>query len=347
MNRVSPLPRLLGIVVGTALGLYYIGFQIVGWSPFGDDYRVSVEVPRSAGLFEDSEVTYRGVTVGSVSSISVSPGGVQLSLRLTGDRPIPRQVQARVRMLSALGESYVDLVPTGAAEPRLSEGNVIADASVPTTVSEALASGTRLLRSLDPAEIEKVQTLMSDAFGGLAPELRTLVVGGQRLLNAVTAAAPGTRSLILDGLTVLRTGNATQDQLAQIVRSFDVLSQQFADNDADVSSLLKDGGQAASTIEELVRTQTGPFQELLRGTGAIGTALSRNTKAISVLFDLLPGVSTKLSQVARNGVFYGDLTLDIGQPMCSYRPLPLPSTTGSAPPQPCAKRSGLLQRGPD
>ena len=347
MNRVSPVPRLIGIVVGAALGLYYIGFQIIGWAPFGDDYRVSVEVPRSAGLFEDSEVTYRGVTVGSVSSISVSPGGVQLDLTLTGERPIPRQVEARVRMLSALGESYVDLVPTGAAEPRLSDGNVIANATVPTNVSEALASGTRLLKSLDPADIEKVQTMMSDAFSGLAPELRTLVVGGQRLLNAVTAAAPGTRALILDGLTVLRTGNATQGQLAEIVRSFDVLSQQFADNDADFASLLQDGGEAASTIEDLVRTQTGPFQELLRGSGAIGTALSRNTKAISVLIDLLPGVSTKLSQVARDGVFHGDLTINVGQPMCSYRPLPLPSTTGSAVPQPCAKGPRLLQRGPD
>lgn len=347
MSRTSIVPRLVGILVGTLLGLYYIGVQIIGWSPVDDHYDVTVDVPRAAGLFEDSEVTYRGVTVGKVSSMAVSPAGVHLRLELTDDQPVPRSVEARVRMLSALGESYVDLVPVGAAEPRLADGNAIANARVPTTVSEALASGTRLLRSLDPADLETVQTLMADAFGGLAPELRTLVVGGQRLLNAVTAAAPGTRQLILDGLTVLRTGNATQAELAEIVRSFDVISEQFAANDADFEQLLVDGGEAADNIEELVRTQSGPFQELLRGSGQIGTALSRNTDAIKVLFDLLPGVSTDLSKVVRDGVFQGQLTLNVGQPICSVKPLPVPSTSGTAGTPTCEKGPRLLQRGPN
>ncbi|WGX94860.1 MlaD family protein [Nocardioides sp. L-11A] len=347
MSRTSLVPRLAGIVFGMLVGLYYIGVQIIGWSPVDDDYTVAVEVPRAAGLFEDSDVSYRGVGVGKVSSIAVSPTGVQLRLNLTDDQPIPQQVEARVRMLSALGESYVDLVPTGAAEPQLREGSTIASATVPTTVSEALASSAALLRSLDPADLETVQTLMADAFSGLAPELRTLVVGGQRLINAVTAAAPGTRQLIVDGLTVLRTGNATQAQLAQIVSAFDTLAQQFADNDADFEQLLIDGGEAADNIEELVRTQTGPFQELLKGTGAIGTALSRNTDAIQVLFDLLPGVSNDLSKVARDGVFHGDLTLNLGQPLCSTRSLAVPSTSGTAVPKACAKGPRLLQRGPD
>lgn len=347
MSRTSLWPRMIGILVGTALGLYYIGIQIIGWSPVDDDYRVSVEVPRSSGLFEDSEVTYRGVTVGKVDTMTVGPSGVRLDLQLTKDRPIPKDVEARVRMLSALGESYVDLVPTGAAEPVLADGAVIATAQVPTSVSQALESGTKLLRSIDPDDLDVVQTLFADAFSGLAPELRTLVVSGQRFLNAVTEAAPGTRKLILDGLTVLRTGNATQQQLAAIIRSFDVLSQQLADNDDDFAQLLRDGGSAASTIEELVRTQSGPFRELLKGSGAIGTALSQNSAAIKVLFGLLPKVSTDLSKVARDGVFLGDLTINVGQPLCSHGPLPLPSTTGGGTPQPCAKGPRLLQRGPD
>ncbi|UUW91898.1 MCE family protein [Pimelobacter simplex] len=352
MNRVSPVPRLIGIGIGLLLGLYYIGVQIIGWSPVDDDYEVSVDVPRSAGLFEDSDVSYRGVRIGKVTSMEVSPSGVHLRLSLSGDQPVPQRVEARVRMLSALGESYVDLVPTttvpaGSGEPHLEAGSTIATGTVPTTVSEALASSTALLRSLDPADLDTVQTLMADAFSGLAPELRTLVVGGQRFINAVTDAAPGTRQLIVDGLTVLRTGNATQEQLATIVRSFDVLAQGLADNDADFGQLLVDGGEAADTIEELVRTQTGPFQELLRGTGAIGTALSRNTDAIEVLFGLLPRVGNDLSKVARDGVFHGDLTINVGQPLCSTRPLAVPATSGAADPKPCAKGPGLLQRGPD
>ncbi len=347
MSRASLLPRILGIVVGTLLGIYYIGFEVVRWAPFDDDVRVSAQVPRSAGLFEESEVTYRGVTVGRVSEIAVSPGGVRLELRLTTDQEIPAAVDARVRMLSALGEAYVDLVPSGAAEPVLGDGDTIASASVPTNVSDALASGSRLLRSIDPADIETLQTLLADGFSGLAPQLRMLVVAGQRLMNAVTAAAPGTQALITDGLAVLRTGNATQEELAQIVGAFDVLSEQLAAEDEDVETLLRDGGEAATAIEELVRTQSGPFRELLSGAGAVGTALRQNAGAIGVLFDLLPRVTTDLSKVASGEALRGQLTINVGQPMCSYRPLGLPDTEGGADPRACDQGPRLLQRGPD
>ncbi|NHA00066.1 MCE family protein [Nocardioides sp. W3-2-3] len=50
-------------------------------------------------------MTYRGVTVGKVDTMTVGPAGVRLDLESTKDQPIPRDVAARVRMLSALGES--------------------------------------------------------------------------------------------------------------------------------------------------------------------------------------------------------------------------------------------------
>lgn len=351
MKRVSLAPRLIGIAVGLALGVYYIGFVIVGWSIGGTSYKVTTELPRSAGLFESSEVTFRGVQVGAVESIALADEGVLVTLRIDDDRAIPDDVEVSVRMLSALGENYVDLVPPedgGGSEPgRLSAGDRIQQVSVPIPVSEALESTTRLLRSLDPDDLETLQTLLVEGFGDVAPELRTLVSTGQDLTEALVEAEPGTRAIIEDGLEVLRAGNDSSADFSRVVTSFDTLFAALRDSDPELERLLSEGGEAAVRVEELVREQSDNISDLFDGTGKIGEAIQANEPATKVLFKILPTVSTQLSEVASDGAIRTRLNLNLSQPMCSYRTLALPSLGGGGTPLECRSGTDLLQRGPD
>lgn len=348
MSRTALWPRLLGILVGLALGSYYIGFQILGWSVSGDTYRVTVNVPRAAGLFEGSEVTLRGVKVGDISSIDIAGNGVRLGLDIDGGTKIPVSTTASVRMLSALGENYVDLVPSSDSGPLLADGSVIpiADTSVPTPVSEALGSASTLLNSIDPRTLDSLQNLLADAFGDVAPQLKTLVHTGNDLTDALIAAAPATTSIVDDGRTVLRTANATSGDLNRIIESFKTLSAQFVASDADLAQLIRQGGSAATAIEQLVRQETGPFVDLLNGSAEIGTAVQANQTAIRVLFAMLPTVSTNLAGAARNGTLSGQMSLNLNQPVCSFGPLPLPGAGSAGPGGYCPPGPNLLQRGP-
>lgn len=344
-------PRVVAMVVAVLVGFGYIGGVILGYG-FGDDgYEVRLTVPEAAGVYEDGSVTYHGVDVGTIDRVEPTPDGVQLVLTIDGDQKIPANAHASIRMLSGLGEQYVDLVPTSADGPMLRDGSVIPEdrTSVPVPVGQALASGQKLLEDLDPDDLQAVQTLLADAFADVTPELKRLVSSGQDLTEALIAGQPGTKQLINDGRTVLRAGNASSDDLRRYVTALDKLSKRFAESDSDIDTLLADGGDALDDIEELVTEGSGPFKDLMDGTGSAGTAMERNSAALRALFAILPSVSSKLARVPRNGSLTGALTLNDGQPLCTYGsgPLPLPgATTRDGSPSTCPARSGLQMRGP-
>ena len=66
----------------------------------------------TGGLYQNANVTYRGTTIGRVTAISLARGGgVDATLRLDSDTPVPADVDATVKSASAIGEQYVELTP--------------------------------------------------------------------------------------------------------------------------------------------------------------------------------------------------------------------------------------------
>ena len=63
------------------------------------------------GIYENANVTYRGVTVGRVEGVGLTNDGVVAHMRLNSGTPVPDNVTATVKSVSAVGEQYIDLVP--------------------------------------------------------------------------------------------------------------------------------------------------------------------------------------------------------------------------------------------
>lgn len=74
-------------------------------------YEVKLQLPSSGGLYRFSNVTYRGVEVGKVTDVRVTPTGAEATMSLDTSPKIPIDLQAEVRSVSAVGEQYVDLRP--------------------------------------------------------------------------------------------------------------------------------------------------------------------------------------------------------------------------------------------
>jgi len=332
MSKVSLLPRLIGVVVAFLLGAYYIGFVILGYHVGSNGYDVRVQVPTAAGLFADGSVTYRGVQVGKITKLDVTADDVELVLHIKSGYHIPANSSAQVKMLSALGEQYVNLEPASSQGEDLHDGSVIPQSrtSVPIPVGQVLTSAKDLLASVNPQDLRSVETLLSTAFSDVTPELKRLVQTGQDLTQALIKAKAGTQSLILDGKTVLDAGNASSADLTTYIAALDTLSKQFADSDQDFSNLLSGGGGSLKQVEKLLQTESVPVQNLLKGAGAAGSVLADNSVATSALFAVLPSVSGKLGAAAQGGTLSGALRVNDGQPVCSYGSgvLPLPGASG-------------------
>ena len=81
-------------------------------------YNVTANFVAGGGLYENANVTYRGVTIGRVESVGLSNDGVVAHMRLNTDTPVPENVTATVKSVSAVGEQYIDLVPPDDAVER-------------------------------------------------------------------------------------------------------------------------------------------------------------------------------------------------------------------------------------
>src|ERR1700739_1862232 len=75
-------------------------------------YTVNADFVAGGGLYKNANVTYRGVAVGRVESVGLNPNGVTAGMRLNSGTPIPSNVTATVKSVSAVGEQYIDLVPS-------------------------------------------------------------------------------------------------------------------------------------------------------------------------------------------------------------------------------------------
>ena len=74
-------------------------------------YNVTANFVAGGGLYKNANVTYRGVTVGRVESVGLTNDGVVAHMRLNSKTPVPENVTATVKSVSAVGEQYIDLVP--------------------------------------------------------------------------------------------------------------------------------------------------------------------------------------------------------------------------------------------
>ena len=74
-------------------------------------YKVDANFVAGGGIYQNANVTYRGVTIGRVDSVGLTDDGVIANMRLNSNTPVPDNVTATVKSVSAVGEQYIDLVP--------------------------------------------------------------------------------------------------------------------------------------------------------------------------------------------------------------------------------------------
>src|ERR1700692_4535264 len=87
-------------------------------------YTVKVELPETGGLYSTGNVSYRGTEVGQVQSVRLTDSGVEAVLSLKSGIDIPSDLKAEVHSQSAIGETYVELLPRTDSAPPLKNGHV-------------------------------------------------------------------------------------------------------------------------------------------------------------------------------------------------------------------------------
>ncbi|NUS12143.1 MAG: MCE family protein, partial [Streptomyces sp.] len=253
----------IAFLLVAVLVLGYIGVRYADVGRYvgvRDYYTVTVELPETGGLFEHSDVTYRGVSVGRVGPIRLTSDGVEADLHINHSAPrIPQHLQAVVASLSAVGEQYIDLQPGTDNGPYLHDGSRVdqADARIPAPVTNLLTSVDDLAGSVPLDSLRTVVDEFGKVFNGQAGNLQSLLDTSGQFISAADANLPTDTQLIVDGQTVLRTQADEGDAIRSFADSANQLAAQLDASDTDLRRLITAAPGAATQISALLR-DVGP-----------------------------------------------------------------------------------------
>jgi phospholipid/cholesterol/gamma-HCH transport system substrate-binding protein len=258
--------QVLAFIALSAIALLYVGDRYVGLSKLlYEPVKVHARFPQSGGIYPNAEVTERGVSIGKVGALTLTPDGVDVELIIEHGTKVPRDTTATVANLSFVGEQYVDLQPRTAAGPYLRTGDVIAqaDTTVPVSDVQFLQGVDRLVNSVDKKELAAVVKGLGVAVGGSGQDLQTIIDRGNSVIASAMANLPTTQDLIRQGKAVLDTAVETGGDLRTFSSSLSKLTATLKQSDPDVRRLFDNGILSAQQLDGLLKENEGTISPLL------------------------------------------------------------------------------------
>lgn len=246
---------IVGIVAIVVVGGKYARLdKLVGIG----QYHVTVEMTESGGIFSNAQVTYQGVPVGRVGEMRLTPAGVDVVLDMDSGAPkVPDTAVAVVANRSAIGEQYIDLQPTTAGAPYLTDGSVITETKVPPPLEDVVSAAIDFTDSVPVDDLQTVITELGKAFDGRVDDVTRLVDSLDRLSAAGVEHLGQTISLIENSNVVLATQSEQSDEILRWAEDINLVAAQLASSDQDVRRLLQTGVTSATELSALIRDSGG------------------------------------------------------------------------------------------
>ncbi len=121
---------ILGMFVILAMAMFfYLAFKVESFS-LQRGREVTVVFNDATGLKKGGDVKIKGVNFGRITSLTYGENKAKVTIRLSGDVEVPRDVEAKIRPESLLGENFLELlIPEGSQAGPLQDGDVITKAT--------------------------------------------------------------------------------------------------------------------------------------------------------------------------------------------------------------------------
>ncbi|MFD5245140.1 MCE family protein [Amycolatopsis sp. NPDC058340] len=288
--------QLAVFVVIAVVSVVYAGGNYAGLDRlFGTrGYLVTAQLVDSGGIFVNAEVSYRGVAVGKVASMTLTEHGIDLGLDIDSDAPkIPADTKAAVANRSAVGEQYVDLLPMHENGPYLTEGSVIKrdKTSIPLAPDTVLSNLDKLVSSVKPESLRTVVDETYEAFANAGPDLRQLLNSTGSLTATATQYLPDTQGLLANSRTVLDTQRRQADNITQFSSGLKTIAAQLKTSDPDLRRVIDEAPKLSRQISDVLAVSGTDLGVLFANTLTTAQITSARTDAIEELLVAYPIIS--------------------------------------------------------
>lgn len=276
-------------------------------------YQVTAEFKDASGLYESALVTYRGVKVGQVTDLEVTPRAAIATLRLDDGTRIPGNVDAELHSTSAVGEQYVSLVSGSVTRATLSGGDVLPPSRTVDMpqIAPVLDAVNHLLESVPQRQTRNVLDQVDTGLGSSSEDVGRLIEDSSTLIDTAQQEVTSTTELIRALEPVLATQREMAPRTVSSMSSLRALTKELAANDADLRSLLRDGrtglDSTTATVDDLQTTLPMLLDNLMVNGEVLNTYLPQLQQTLVVY----PATIGRLQQTVNPRAKEGDVQLDL------------------------------------
>lgn len=290
-RRIIIQLAVFGVIALSVLAVTFLHFVKLPAMLFGvGRYTVTMQLPESGGLYGTGNVTYRGFEVGRVESVRLTDAGVEAVLSLKSGIDIPSDLKAEVHSHTAIGESYVELLPRNATSPPLKDGDVIAlaNTSVPPDINGLLSAANSAIAAIPRDNLQTVVDESYTAVGGLGPELSRLVTGSTTLAIDARKNLDPLLTLIDQAPPVLDSQTHTSDAIAGWASHLATVTADLQAHDGAVGGVIDRGGPALQEVRQLIDRVQPTLPILLANLVSVGQVAVTYQNDIEQLLVVFP-----------------------------------------------------------
>ena len=294
----------------TAVVAVLILLAIVAWrafAPGGTGYQA--EFTHASGIRVGDEVRVAGIESGSVTSIELDKDVAVISFDLDDTVTLHRNSQARVKLASMLGTTYLEI--TAGDGPELKPGATITTAhTAPSyTVSDAFTEGNDTLQELDMDALDKAISTLSTEFDQ-DPKLtqRTIESTAQlaRLIGEKDEQIDRLLTYTRDVTGVVRD---QQDELERLLVNAEKVTTLVQRRRDTIESLVQHGKQVLTSVDQMAD----------RNDKTMRTLLNQFDQTLEVLEAHSDELATTLQRAAPFARYFANATgngpwLEVGSP---------------------------------
>ncbi|MBI5336660.1 phospholipid/cholesterol/gamma-HCH transport system substrate-binding protein [Mycobacterium sp. BK558] len=326
LDRLSKIQlSIFAVVTVLTVGAISIFYLRVPEAIGLNSYQVTANFTAAGGLYQNANVTYRGVTVGQVESVGLSDSGVVAHMRLDSGTPVPDNVTATVKSVSAVGEQYVDLVPPAkASSARLRNGSDIPvdRTAIGQDIAGLLNQADALVSSVGNSRIKDLLRETFKAFNGSGPELARLIQSARLLIDEANANYGQTTRLIDQAGPFLDAQIASGDSIRSLADGLARFTGEVSNADPQLRTLLQTAPGATGVANDMFEGIRPDFPMLaanLANLGRIGVIYNKSIEQALVIFPaLLAALNTVAGGVPADEGGKLDFKVDLGDtPPCS------------------------------
>jgi phospholipid/cholesterol/gamma-HCH transport system substrate-binding protein len=234
----------------------------------------------AAGLQPGNEVRIAGVTVGSVTGVSLDGDKVAVTFDVknqwVGDR-----TTASIEIKTLLGDKYLAIDPMGSAAQNPGVPIPLSRTTSPYDVTEAFNGLAQQVSHINTAQLAQSLQALSDAFAGTPPYVRQALSGLASLSATVASRQAQVTSLLAGAKTVTGTLAAQDARFSALLGDGNLLLAELRQQQTAISAMLTDTRELAVQVSGLVSDDQAELAPALQELNDVTNVLAANQANLS------------------------------------------------------------------